>query len=211
MPDELQAQLIEQMHQHERATGQQVTGFNIIAACRDDLRTQVANQLFREDLFYRLAQYLLEIPPLREREQHERLIEEVLDTENARQYKNLQLEQTARDTLHSYHWPGNIRELQSALRTAVTICKGETITATCLPSTLRTPPTPHIGSQTSAVATINGNWSGLEAAEYDVLLRELRQSRWNISATAKKVNMSRNTIYRKMDKYGISPDMDAEP
>ena len=208
MPDDLQAQLVEQMHQHERAAGQQVTGFNVIAACRDDLRTQVGNQLFREDLFYRLAQYLLEIPPLREREQRDSLIEEVLDAENARQNKNLKLDQSALDMLNSYHWPGNIRELQSALRTAVTICKKTAITDACLPTTLRTPPNPQVGGQTSTVATINGNWSGLEAAEYEVLLRELRQSRWNISATAKKVNMSRNTIYRKMEKYGISPEMD---
>lgn len=208
MPDSLQARLVEQMHQHERAAGQQVTSFNIIAACRGDLRTQVGNQLFREDLFYRLAQYLLEIPPLREREQRDSLIEEVLDAENARQNKNLKLEQTTLHRLHSYHWPGNIRELQSALRTAVTICKKAAITDACLPSNLRTP---LARNQTSNVASsIHGNWSGLEAAEYEILLRELRLSRWNISATAKKIKMSRNTIYRKMEKYGISPEMNAE-
>jgi len=208
MSASLQAQLVEQMHQHEQGDDLSVNGFNIISACRSDLCKQVGAELFREDLFYRLAQYQLDIPPLRERAQREALIRHLLDVENARQGKQLALHSSAHEQLNSYHWPGNIRELQSTLRTAVTLCREEQISDAHLPAIVRKPPPSCNEANTARVGCDKGQWTGIEAAEYDVLVRELRQSRWNISATAKKLNMSRNTIYRKMEKYGITPDMD---
>ncbi len=207
MSPELQAHLVKSMHQLERSSDLQHPGFNLIAACRDEINSLVTGDKIRNDLYYRLAQYQFKIPPLREREQLEALIIRLLELENQRQTKQIRLSQCALDALLTYSWPGNIRELQSTLRTSMTLCRSGEITAQALPHSFCEPVAE---DSTDYCSRAPQHLSDLEAAEYEVLLRELRQSRWNISATAKKIHMSRNTIYRKMEKYGISHDKDAE-
>lgn len=208
MSSAAQSQLMELMHRYERRELGSTMGFNVIAACRGELHEHVNQQQFREDLFYRLAQVVIDIPALRHRSSLTQLIEHMLRTENARQQKDKALSNGALSRLLDYPWPGNIRELQSALRTAVTVCRDPQIEETLLPASLFKPVVQNCNAQ-SQTPVDSSKWTGLEAAELEVLLRELRNSRWNISATAKKINMSRNTIYRKMEKYGISPDMDS--
>ncbi len=209
MSSTAQSRLLELMHRYERPELGSAMGFNVIAACRGELHAQVNQQLFREDLYYRLAQFVVDIPALRHRASLVQLIEHMLRTENARQHKQITLSDDATSRLLDYPWPGNIRELQSALRTAVTVCRGTLIEETLLPASLFKPTVQNSNAPCQS-ALNSSKWTGLEAAELEVLLRELRNSRWNISATAKKINMSRNTIYRKMEKYGISPDSDGE-
>jgi len=206
--EQSQSKLVELLQQYERQTETSTLSFNLITACRSDLHALVEKQLFREDLFYRLAQYALDIPPLRERAQLNTLIDRIFESENDRQQKSLSLSLEAKESLMAYHWPGNIRELQSTLRAAVTICRMTEIDASSLPPTVRNPVRVTANISPTTTSPVDSQWSDIEAAEYEVLLRELRSSRWNISATAKKVNMSRNTIYRKMEKYGLSPGAD---
>lgn len=206
LPANLQVLLLELMLRLERCNSHHPQGFNVITSSREDLQTAVDNQLFRQDLFYRLAQYHLDIPPLRERSKLQAHVQHLLQLENTRALKQSQLADDALALLLQHRWQGNSRELQSALRTAVTLHKGAEITAQDLPSTLHKAATAADGRHDETLP----KWTGLEAAEYSALLRELRSCDWNISATAKALNISRNTLYRRMEKYNISPEQDAQ-
>jgi transcriptional regulator of acetoin/glycerol metabolism len=108
-----------------------------------------------------------------------------------------------------YSWPGNIRQLRNALRTASALCRDGVIRAPNLPQEiLDTAPRPiplaAPGGDTSATAGTEGSPSAaLREAECAALLRELERMRWNISRTAQTLGISRNTLYRKIHKHRI--------
>ncbi len=170
---------------------------NVITATHRDLPNLVNQGQFREDLFYRLNGMSLSLPPLRDRTDKRQLIEQLVAELNEGDVP-VSLDPRAMEALESYHWPGNIRQLCNTLRTALALIDRPVITFEDLPGEVR---------QGAAEGGSEGQKEDdpLACAERDALIRELEAQRWNITRTARCLNLSRNTLYRKMRRYGIRP------
>jgi transcriptional regulator of acetoin/glycerol metabolism len=164
---------------------------------------------FREDLYYRLNGITLHLPLLRDRGDKADLIRTLLREENSDQ-ESIEIAEDAFLRLLDYSWPGNIRQLRNALRTASALCRDGIIRLSNLPQEiLHTETRPSIpasvaGHVDAAAATaVNLPSAALRDAECAALLRELERMHWNISRTAQALGISRNTLYRKIHKHNI--------
>src|SRR5580658_6181108 len=189
---------------------------HVISATHRDLHQMIHDAQFREDLYYRLNGVTLHLPLLRDRGDRAELIRTLLREENCGQ-DSIRIAEDAFHRLLDYSWPGNIRQLRNALRTASALCRDGTIRLSNLPQEIldtdgRAMPPPGAGS---SVGGSSGGSSDLGAsaaslpsaalreAECAALLRELERMRWNISRTARALGISRNTLYRKIHKHRI--------
>jgi two-component system, NtrC family, response regulator HydG len=170
--------------------------FRVIAATNRDLPALVTAGTFREDLYWRLNVFTIEIPPLRERrEDIPVLAERFLDRfAQAMSRKPLRLSPATLEVLQSYPWPGNVRELQNAIERAVVIGSGPLVEPKDLPV--------HI---TSAAA---GPGAGsLAEAEKAHIQAVLDAQEWNITRAARILEIDRVTLYNKIRKYELQkPD-----
>ncbi len=167
----------------------------VIAASHRDLRQMVEGGAFREDLFYRLNGASLKLPPLRERADKTFLIDSVFAELARGRPGNPHLRGDAVSALLAYSWPGNIRELRNVLQYALATCEGDEITVQDLPDECL----PRILTRSQCAAAVS---SPLPA---DGLLELLSRHRWNISAAARELGVSRPTLYRRMRLLGIRP------
>jgi transcriptional regulator of acetoin/glycerol metabolism len=183
---------------------------HVISATHRDVRLMIENGEFREDLFYRLNGITLHLPLLRDRADKVALIQTLLLEENAGA-DSIEIADDAFAKLLSYSWPGNIRQLRNALRTAAALCRDGVIRSAHLtPEILgvdtRAPISGAEHDRTPVAAPAGGPVSSsaaLREAEHAALLRELAKTHWNISRTARALGISRNTLYRKIHKHSI--------
>jgi len=182
---------------------------HVISATHRDVLQMIQNGDFREDLYYRLNGVTLHLPLLRDRGDKADLIRTLLREENGG-LDGIRIDEDAFGKLMEYSWPGNIRQLRNALRTASALCREGVIRASNLPQEiLDTEPLPTVplvaaNGDTAAAAGSEGSPSAaLREAECAALLRELERMRWNISRTAQTLGISRNTLYRKIHKHRI--------
>ncbi|MEO4047146.1 sigma-54-dependent Fis family transcriptional regulator [Pseudomonas sp. CAU 1711] len=171
----------------------QPVDLRLISASHRDLGALVASGQFREDLFYRLNGLQLRLPPLREREDREALLDQLLAEEA--KGAPVRLERAARQALLDYSWPGNVRQLRSVLRTLLALCEDDCIGLDDLPEELRAAP--------AARPVVEPGEDPLAQAERDTLLRLLDAQRWHVSRVAAALGISRNTLYRKLQRHGI--------
>jgi sigma-54 dependent transcriptional regulator, acetoin dehydrogenase operon transcriptional activator AcoR len=171
----------------------------LISATHRDIRALIAEGRFREDLYYRIHGLSLVIPPLRERSDRRELILKMTQ-EQAGLETELDWEPEALARLVDYSWPGNLRQLRNVLRAVTALCEDHRITLADLPSELR-----ETGPKTEPAGTAEGELNALDFAERDALLRVLEAMHWNVSRVAKDLSLSRNTLYRRMKRYGINP------
>ena len=170
----------------------------LISATHKDIRSRVEEGSFREDLYYRLNGISLQMPPLRDREDRRQLIKHILDQE-AGGAEIVEIDEQALDVLDQYDWPGNIRQLRSTLRTVIGLCDGPVIRVDDIPEEI-------FGAATCNEAAQRFRPSNpLDIAERDAIMRELEAAHWNITRVASKLNISRNTLYRKMKRFDIRP------
>jgi sigma-54 dependent transcriptional regulator, acetoin dehydrogenase operon transcriptional activator AcoR len=181
---------------------------HVISATHRDIRQMIQEGEFREDLYYRLNGITLHLPLLRDRSDKAELIRTLLREENADQ-ESIEIAEDAFQKLLDYSWPGNIRQLRNALRTASALCRDGIIRLSNLPQEILHTETRAI-AQVSAVGTaeavaapLNLPSAALRDAECAALLRELERMHWNISRTAQALGISRNTLYRKIHKHNI--------
>jgi transcriptional regulator of acetoin/glycerol metabolism len=216
MPIELQARLLRVLDERQvTPLGTEETHsvtFQLISASHQNLPTLVREGRFREDLYYRLAGIELLLPPLRERSDRRDLVHGVLAAEAG---GAAGLSPDAERLLLDCPWPGNIRQLRHVLRTALALSDGKPITREHLPSLLQaaattpTPPSAAPSPQATAPAAEPGSdglpikLNAVLASERQVLLQLLQQHRWNVSNVAKALDVSRNTLYRKLHKLHI--------
>ncbi|MFF7709835.1 sigma 54-interacting transcriptional regulator [Pseudomonas sp. NPDC007930] len=160
----------------------------LISATHQDLTARVASGAFREDLYYRLAGLAIELPPLSERDDKPALIEHLL----GQLAPGMQLAPEAREALLAHGWPGNVRQLKTVLRTGVALSEGGRIELADLPADLRQ-------AQPAPAAT-----APLADAERSALLQALEQERWHMTRVAQRLGISRNTLYRKLHRHGLS-------
>jgi transcriptional regulator of acetoin/glycerol metabolism len=226
MPLELQARLLRVLDER-RVTplGTEEThavDFQLVSASHRHLPALVREGRFREDLYYRLAGIEMLLPPLRSRSDRRELIRDVLAAEGG---SDAALSPEAERLLMEYSWPGNIRQLGHVLRSAAALADGRTITREHLPSldvnlqpahgrplahALPAMPAGNIDSALPAADDAGADntptpikLNPIQASERQVLLQMLEQHRWNVSNVAKALDVSRNTLYRKLHKLHI--------
>jgi transcriptional regulator of acetoin/glycerol metabolism len=186
-------------------------GMRVISATYRDLRRMIRDGQFREDLYYRLNGLTLHLPLLRERSDLAGLIRDLLEDENT-EARGIKVAEDALRMLMEYSWPGNIRQLRNALRSALALCADGIIRAAHLPrETLEEaasphPPLPDDGNADAHAELSATTGAALRRAEREALLDELNRWHWNISSTAKTLGISRNTLHRKIRKHQISRD-----
>lgn len=218
MPLELQARLLRVLDERQvtplGTEDVHPVDFQLISASHQNLPALVRDGRFREDLYYRLAGIELALPPLRERSDRHDLILSVLATESA---GSAVLSAEAEHLLLNDPWPGNVRQLRHVLRTAAALADTGTITREHLPSLAAQDPlgAPSPSSQPTAAVPSSGRsetdrstelpikLNPIQANERMVLLQLLEQHRWNVSNVAKALDVSRNTLYRKLHKLHI--------
>ena len=225
MPLELQARLLRVLDERQvTPLGTEDThavNFQLISASHQHLPTRVREGRFREDLYYRVAGIELQLPALRDRTDKRELIAAVLDAEAGAQGV---LSADAERLLMQHAWPGNIRQLRHALRSAAALADGQPIGRQHLPSIAGASTSgfaplvayaaaPGLGNATAehgpAESALAENASApvklnpIQANERQVLLQMLEQHRWNVSNVAKALDVSRNTLYRKLHKLHI--------
>ncbi|MDH0749101.1 sigma-54-dependent Fis family transcriptional regulator [Pseudomonas sp. GD03842] len=164
----------------------------IISATHRNLLERVEGGTFREDLFYRLSGLEVALPSLRERSDKSQLLDFLLKEESGGHPVTIDPE--ARQALLDFSWPGNVRQMRNVLRTLAALCEDERIELSDLPSAVlqRSPPRPTEAD------------SPLECAERAALIRALEARRWHMTHAAEALGVSRNTLYRKLRKHGIS-------
>jgi DNA-binding NtrC family response regulator len=166
--------------------------FRIIAATNSDLEKKVAEKDFREDLYYRLNVFSIQIPPLRERTADIALIAHYFLEKYARSMnKNVtDISPEAMKILIQYNWPGNIRELRNTIeRALVVVGKKNRIEPDDL--------------NLLFLSKTNPTGDSLEEIEKAHIQRILEQCDWNISRSAETLHIDRVTLYNKIKKYGL--------
>jgi transcriptional regulator with GAF, ATPase, and Fis domain len=202
VPLHLQVKLLRVLQEHtfERVGDSQTrrTNARIIAATNRNLRRLVADGRFREDLYYRLRVFPIELPPLRSRrEDIEPMARLLLSRVGSRTGRALRLSPEAVRVLLSYEWPGNVRELENALEFAATVCQGQTLQPEDLPPEVLAAG-PAVVEEQAIAPRMRPAVSAL-AVEGDRDLRmALEQNRWNREATARALGVSRSTLWRRM-------------
>jgi two-component system NtrC family response regulator len=172
----------------------------VLAATNKDLTKAIETGEFREDLYYRLNVVPLSIPPLRERREDIRaLTQHFLKSLGAP--LRLTIAPDAFRALETYEWPGNVRELENALERSLIFHRGDVITVSDLPETIRSPKTKE--SAALAVSLPEAGLS-LEVVEKELILRALQKHDWNQSRAARYLGITRHTLLYRMDKHGIA-------
>jgi transcriptional regulator of acetoin/glycerol metabolism len=158
----------------------------------------VAAGQFRADLLFRLRGLSVVLPPLRTREDVEKLAHRLLSSQACKTHGALELDADALAFIAGYSWPGNVRELKQVLDTAACLCESQILGAGDLRAAL--------GESGDGSDTVNA--SGAEVLpmprdERSALLLSLKRNRWNVSKTAHELKAARTTIYRRMSRLGI--------
>ncbi|PZR41385.1 MAG: sigma-54-dependent Fis family transcriptional regulator [Azospira oryzae] len=175
----------------------------IITATNDDLFEKTKTGTFREDLYHRLNEFKLRVPPLRER--GDDLMEFI---EYFRRQASDDLQRPAATfspgmitIFKTYDWPGNLRELRNVIKRAVLLTPGDVIDESTLPSEM----VASISKQKSEKKSDNiyDLKAMQETQERDLIVRTLHEVKYNKSKAARLLNIDRKTLYLKMEKYGI--------
>ena len=178
----------------------------VVVATNRDLKSEVDQGNFREDLFYRLNVMPLNIPPLRERQEDIPLLAQhflkKFAEKNRKTVKGFV--PLAMDMLVNYDWPGNVRELENAIERAVILLTGEHITENQLPINITEKYPDGETSPTPATPIMDGTHS-LEDIEKEAILATLKTSNGNKAEAARRLGVTRKTLHNKLKSYGLKP------
>jgi DNA-binding NtrC family response regulator len=169
----------------------------------------IGNGTFREDLYYRLRVFEIDLPPLRERQQDILpMAEAFLDEIGALiGRKAAGISRDAHVALQSYRWPGNVRELRNALERAIILCDGGLITLEHLPFSVgRTNGRngkPASGVRPFLTDGFPNDAVKLKDVERDLILRALHEADNNRSAAARSLGITRSQLYTKLQRHNI--------
>jgi formate hydrogenlyase transcriptional activator len=202
IPLELQSKLLRVLQEQEfERLGSSRTlrvSVRVVAATNSNLAELVAEKKFRSDLYYRLNVFPINVPPLRERPEDIPLLVNFFAHKFAQQMKR-RIESVPKETmaaLTSYHWPGNIRELQNLVERGVILSRGSSLEI----------PLAELKHSSKVANHINGSTT-LEVVERDHILRVLGESSWVIggpTGAAARLGLNRTTLNHRMRKLGIN-------
>jgi DNA-binding NtrC family response regulator len=194
-----QAKLLRVLQEREfqRLGGTRLLKANVrvIAATNRDLRDAVTRGAFREDLYYRLQVFDIQLPPLRERTRDIPLLIEAFVQEMSRAVARptVTLTPDARQLLTRYAWPGNVRELRNVLERAIILSDGGAITPE------------HLSLPAEPMAPSSGPAADLRVTERRAIQKALHETDGNKSKTARRLGLSRTQLYVRLRKYDIEP------
>jgi PAS domain S-box-containing protein len=203
IPFELQSKLLRVLQEREfERVGDERTqkvDVRIVAATNRDLRKEVAEGRFREDLFYRLGVFPVSVPPLRDRREDILPLALHFLHHAAREFKvrRPEMPKTVARRLEGYAWPGNIRELQNVMERAAILAGGRPLRVEMLSIAAGAKSAPMSTGAPLAITAPTGD----EAA---AIREALDRHQGNIQRTARELGLSRQALYRRMDKHGIS-------
>jgi two-component system response regulator HydG len=182
------------------STGTTGIDVRIIAATNEDLKTAMAKGTFREDLYHRLNEFSISVPPLRERKEDlPEFVSLFLEQGNHELGKSAKgIEKKAWDVLLSYKWPGNLRELKNIIKRSVLLTPdGKFISREILPKELCVPE-----ELISEKENFDLKSAGLKQ-EKDYIMTVLEKVKYNKSSAARILNIDRKTLYNKLKLYGL--------
>ncbi|MBD3168721.1 MAG: response regulator [candidate division Zixibacteria bacterium] len=202
----LQAKLLRilQEKNFERLGGNKTIDVDVrvIAASNADLKDAISRKRFREDLYYRLSVFPIQIPPLRERQ------EDVLELANyfvdkfSRDMKKAQpsLSIDAQKLLQKYHWPGNVRELENTVERAIILCEGKKIKPEHLAIRLQTTDEIRLREGAGLKEVVAHS---VAKVEKNLISRILKQTRGNKRKAAEILQIDYTTLFEKLKKYSL--------
>lgn len=218
MPMGMQAHLLRVLQEREvtplGAVDPIPVDIRVVCATNQNIFSLVEQGLFRQDLLFRIRGAQIEIPALRERQNLREIVEEIITSQSDYDYDSLTIDEDVWERLEDYAWPGNIRELKSALILALCLAENNHLRVDNLPPEIAQgmPFAPQMGSKIQvpqtmafealgeAAGSLTHSSSMAEARHIEELLK---RNNWNVSATAEQLGISRSTLHRKIRKYDI--------
>jgi transcriptional regulator with PAS, ATPase and Fis domain len=206
MPGSLQAKLLRVLEDGSmRRVGslkERRVNVRLLAATNRNLEAEVKAGRFREDLFYRINVMSLNLPPLRER------VGDIPALVSRFLGRDWQIEPAAMQALEKYPWPGNIRQLSNAIERAKILANDGMVRLHDLPREVITfADQPVVATSTTSTGT---NHNTLESVERAHVLEVLNRERGNKARAARALGLSRRSLYRLLEKYGIESSQQAE-
>lgn len=179
----------------------------VIAATNRDLRAMVSDGRFRDDLYYRINVLSIDVPPLRERRED---IPVLIDYFLKKHTKNTSrlitgLTPETRRLMIDYSWPGNVRQLESAIERAILLAEGDKITIEDLPTEVRQ----DVGPAAEGMFKLPAEGINFEDVERNLITQAMEQTDYNITKAAKLLGLTFRTLQYRLEKFGIKkPDGD---
>jgi len=172
----------------------------IVTATNRNLEQLITENVFREDLFYRLSVFPIHLPPLRERKTDILLLaDHFVEMYSGENHKNIRRISTpAIDMLMAYHWPGNVRELENCIERAVLMSNDDVIHGHHLPPTLQT-------AEASGTAMKGTLSDAIERVEKEMIMDALKSSRGNMALAARTLGLTERIMGLRVKRYEIDP------
>ena len=175
----------------------------VVAATNADLEQAVAEQRFRQDLYYRLSVIVISVPPLRERPSDiPLLVAQFVHNACARSGRQVEFTPSAMEALAAYSWPGNVRELENTVERLVLFSRGSAVDLADLPA-------PFHAAAAPAAEGLFAGLPTLDELERRYVVHVLEQVRGNRTRAAEVLGIDRRTLYRMAERFGV--DLKDEP
>jgi len=173
----------------------------VIAATNRDLRAMVADGRFRDDLYYRINVLSVDVPPLHERREDIPVLIDYFVKKHTRNTSRLVrgLPPETRKLMIDYSWPGNVRQLESAIERAILLCEGDQITVDDLPLEVRQESRPIA----EGAFKLPPEGISFEDVERDLIMQAMEQTDYNITKSAKLLGLTFRTLQYRLEKFGI--------
>jgi two-component system response regulator HydG len=180
----------------------------IITASNEDLMKGVRKNSFREDLYHRLNEFKISLPPLRERREDIRVfVDHFIELANSELNRDIKgLDPEAEEIVLKYPWYGNLRELRNVIKRAVLMAEGDEVNKFCFPEEVIFPdnpgnPGPEISQQQNPTDSKLRNASA--EIEKQIIIKTLKEAGYNKSKAARMLDIDRKTLYNKMKLFDI--------
>ena len=209
----IQAKLLRALQERKirRVGGTHEIGVDVrvIAATNRDLRAMVGDGRFRDDLYYRINVLSIDVPPLRERRDDIPVLIDFFLKKHTRNTSRLITGLTAetRKAMLDYSWPGNVRQLESAIERAILLAEGDQIALEDLPSEVRQ----DVGPAAEGAFKLPAEGINFEDVERNLITQAMEQTDYNITKAAKLLGLTFRTLQYRLEKFGIKkPDGDED-
>jgi len=173
----------------------------VVAATNRDLRAMVADGRFRDDLYYRINVLSIDVPPLRERREDIAVLIDYFLKKHTKNTSRLVrgLTPETKRMMNDYGWPGNVRQLESAIERAILLCEGDMITPDDLPSEVQQ----EVKGTSAGAFKLPPEGISFEEVEKNLILQAMDQTDYNITKAAKLLGMTFRTLQYRLEKFGI--------
>ncbi|MCX7983135.1 MAG: sigma 54-interacting transcriptional regulator [Syntrophales bacterium] len=175
----------------------------VISATNQDLRKLIAEKTFREDLYYRLNTFTIELPPLRERKKDIPLLVEHFLSQAGGEQRHMKFLPSTMDILLTYDWPGNVRELKGVVNYAINMSPSKLVTPDSLPRFLFSPTREASADKKKPDLSSHQSLPEILKEVERTLIQEALENSPNRSSAIKRLGISRRTFYQKLKEYHL--------